>query len=185
MVLIFWSIVFIAMGMIGGIIYIVGLAKKDEEKIDATLLYKVISIAFGVFLFTYIISMGITLWSISMSEAMFMWFIKIVIYVVFFAYIFIEARKLLFNLKEDEIFIEDNHRFTKRLGVLFLYLALTETISGFFLDIIDVIGGGNMSFNVTTNFSIFIFVIIGLVLILVSKILKKAIEIYKENELTV
>ncbi len=185
MVLLFWIILIITIGMIGGIIYITYQSRNNEDKIDASLLYNVIKIVFGVFLLVYIMSLGISLWGINMSEAMLILFTKMFIYIVFFLFIFLNTKDLLTNLKNDDIFIDENYILTKKIGELFLYLALTETLTGFLLDLIDVFGRNGFTFNVTTNFSIFIFVIIGLVLILVSKILQKAIAIYKENQLTI
>ena len=185
MVFLFWLIVIIALAMIGGIIYIVYLSKYKEEEIDAEFLYNVIKFAFGFFFLIYLISIIITLLGISLSEAMLILFAKTLIYLVYFTYIFINTKKLLFNLKADNIFLEENYHLTKRIGQIFLYLALTESLAGLFLDFLDVLNGGDFAFNVTTNFSIFIFVIVGLVLFLISKILQKSIEIYQENELTI
>ena len=185
MLFLFWLIVIIAIAMIGGIIYIVYLSKYKEEQIDATFLYNIIKFAFTFFFLIYLISIILSLIGINLSEAMLILFAKTMIYLVYFTYIFINTQKLLMNLKDDKIFVKENYFYTKKIGQIFLYLALTESLSGLFLDILDVLNGGNFAFNVTTNFTIFIFVIIGLVLFLISKILQKSIEIYQENELTI
>ena len=109
--------------------------------------------------------------------------IKQFIITTFYILVYLEVRDLLQNLVENKIFIDENTNLTKQAGLLFMYLAVTEMISGFALGILfkDAIG----SFNITTNNTIIIYVIIGLVLQIVSKILDKATTIYNEHQLTI
>ena len=101
----------------------------------------------------------------------------------FFIVIYQIASKLLDNLENELIFDHENVYLTKQLGLQFLYLSITEIVIGMIYGLMIMSSIG--SFNVATNNIIFVYVVIGLVLQVVSQILKKATEIAEENSLTI
>ncbi len=90
---------------------------------------------------------------------------------------------LLDNLNNNNIFLDINAKLSQEIGLYFLYLSVTEIVIGFILGFSLISSSG--SFNIATNNTIFVYIIVGLVLQIISKILQKATEIYEENQLTI
>ena len=109
--------------------------------------------------------------------------IKQIIVTLYFIVIYKLSSKLLENLSSDVIFDDENVQLTKQLGLQFLYLSITEIVIGILFGIIVFSSVG--TFNIATNNTIFVYVVIGLVLQIVALILKKATRIYEENKLTI
>lgn len=185
MQIIFYILLIITIATIVGVAYLYTISKSNDKKITANLLIKVVDITYVIFGLVYLLGIIVTVINTSLSEVVFILLVKTIINVIVFFFVYQNIRLLLKNLESNIIFTEQNFTLTKKIGELFLSLAFLEVIVGFIYDLLDVISGNGYSFEVTTNFSIFIYVIIGLLLFLVSKILEKAIEIYKENQLTI
>ena len=79
--------------------------------------------------------------------------------------------------------MSENTVYTKKIGLCFTYLAITEVIAGLILGIINLFVTGE--FGLFTNSTIFLYLVIGFVLIVISFILERAIKIYEENKLTI
>ena len=112
--------------------------------------------------------------------------VKFIIQLSYFVVIFNCTKILLENLSKNEIFVDANSALTKKIGVSFIYLSVTEIIVGFVLGIIMFLSGTTFKeFRLELNTMLIMFIVIGLILLIVSFILEKAIEIYKENSLTI
>lgn len=139
-----------------------------------------------VFLFlfiTHFILIIMTLLALNNHSLIYILLIKVIIEVLYFILIFINTRKLLKNLNNEIIFDESNSKYTKEIGISFVYLALTEITVGLVMGVINFIN--EQEFKLITNSVVTLYLIIGIILVIVSVILDKAIEIYKENSLTI
>lgn len=139
----------------------------------------------GLFLFNFIIIL-IAIINIHISEFIFIEVIKRIIEIIYFIIIFKFAKKLLENLTEEKIFIDENYVLTKDIGSHFIYLAVVEIVAGLVLGIFRVLANLEFfEFRLVTNTVVILYLVIGIILLIVAFILKKAIEIYKENQLTI
>lgn len=139
----------------------------------------------GVFVI-YITMMIVSMVEISSSEYVFVVFIKLLIHLLFFISIFILSRKLIHNLKASIIFNQQNATYIHQIGSQFIYMSIVEILIGFVVGIISFLAGSTTrDFMIQTNTTLLLFVLFGLILLLVSFVLKKAIELYEENQLTI
>jgi Protein of unknown function (DUF2975) len=141
---------------------------------------------FIILLLIYSATIVSTSMQIHSSDLFFIHFIKYCIHLLFFVKIFLDSKALLNNLMNEKIFVQSNSRLTRQIGVNFTYLAITEIISG----LVFAIGRFSLSlyfkeFRIQTNTTVVLFLVIGLILLIVSSILQKAIEIYEEHTLTI
>ena len=159
--------------------YIINKEKKDILKL-LTLFVK-----FGLLLYIVvsIIITGFAIFSLNSELLITAMIVKQIIITIYYVFIYQLSSKLLYNLKINNIFTLDNSSYIKRIGLLFLYLSITEIVVGLFFAIITF--SSTRSFNVSTNNTIFVYVIIALVLEVISLLLRKATYIYEENQLTI
>lgn len=108
---------------------------------------------------------------------------KTVISIVFFIYIYLAAKTLLENLESNTIFNKENVDSVKDMGLLFIYLSITEIAFGFLFGLLTY--ESSQHFVIESNNVLYVYIILGLVLNVVSLILKRAVEIYEENQLTI
>ena len=183
MEILFYLFIIIAIIFTGFIFYIVKVIKEDNW--DKSLKFLNIMVKFGLvtFIIVQIILTTIALFYINDGLLIFITVIKQIITTTFFIFIYIKTVSLLENLNNNKIFLKDNSILSKEIGLNFLYLSITEILVGFALGVMLYSSTG--SFNIATNNTIFVYILIGLVLQIFSKILYKATEIHNENQLTI
>lgn len=146
---------------------------------------------YSMFLFSglalfYIVMIIVSMLNLDNFGFVFILVVKMVITAVYFVDIFISNRKLLNNLSNNVIFESSNADYILRIGTDFIYLAITEIAAGLILGVINFIAGVEWKdFQLSFNVSIALFLIIGIILLIITHIFKKAIEIYQENKLTI
>ena len=159
--------------------YIINQEKKDL----LPLLTIFVKLGLLIYILVSIVITGFAISTLSSEILITAMIIKQIIITIYYIFIYQLSSKLLYNLKINEIFTLDNSQFIKRIGLLFLYLSLTEIIVGLLFAIMTFSSTG--SFNVSTNNAIFVYVVIALVLQVVSLLHKRATSIYEENQLTI
>lgn len=141
---------------------------------------------FAILFILYIFSTILTGLYIKTSELLAILFYKYMIHFIFFIKIYIDSKSLLNNLKNNNIFVYSNSKLTRQIGLSFIYLAIIEIIAGLVLGIIRFSNATYFKdFRFQTNTTLVLFLVIGFILLIVSSILQKAIEIYKEHNLTI
>jgi len=120
---------------------------------------------------------------IKQSEIIFVMFVKLLIQLGFFIYIFIDLRKLIDNLSISKIFDHENMQLTNHMGSMFIYLSFTEILVAGLIAFVLFFQG--FTFTISTNPTIILYVFMGLTLMIVSKLFEKANDIYDENQLTI
>ncbi len=179
----FGLIVLLTIAVVGLIIYLINVVKTDDYNRTIVILQFFVKWGLLVMISAQALLTVVSLFYIADSAMIILLCVKQIIITTFYVLIYIEVKDLLNNLVESKIFIDTNAKLTKQAGLLFLYLALTEMITGLLLGLLFMDATGN--FNITTNNTIIIYIIIGLVLQIVSKILDKATTIYNEHQLTI
>ncbi len=178
-------LVIVVILLIFGIFYVLREIRKDDYDATISLLdnvFKVLSVVLGIVFLIVTIITGI---AILYSELVFVLFVKTLIYISIFIVIYKNTRQLLKHLKNDEIFVLDNVQHTETIGKGFAYLALTELIAGLVIQLFYFLSQISTNFTIQVNTETLVYMAIGLLLIIISKILYKAIEIYEENKLTI
>lgn len=179
----FYMLVIVAIAFTLFIIYIINIIKNGDWDTSLKILNIFVKFGLIVFILSQIILSIISLFYIGDGLLIFVYIIKQLITTAFFIFIYFKTVDLIGNLNENNIFSDVNGKLTQEIGLYFLYLSVTEIVVGFILGLM-LLSSIN-SFNIATNNTIFVYVIIGLVLQIISKILQKATEIYEENQLTI
>ncbi|MBI9008598.1 MAG: DUF2975 domain-containing protein [Tenericutes bacterium] len=110
--------------------------------------------------------------------------LRLVFEVSFYIAIMLWADKLLGNLKINKIFHIDNTKYTKKIGMAFLILFVAEVTTGLLINIAHFASVGG-TFELTTSPKMFMYLIIGFILLIVSSLFENSIKIYEENQLTI
>ncbi|VEU80555.1 Protein of uncharacterised function (DUF2975) [Haploplasma axanthum] len=157
--------------------------KHSNFKKTISFLEKYIIIILSLLIFIY---SAYTIYSISNTDYfVFIYIANAVISTIYFIIIFSSSKKLLKNLKNEIIFDDQNAVEIRKIGTNFLYLAITEIVTGLLLNIVLFMSRYTDTFSIQTNLTIFIYITIGVILLIIDFILKKAIEIDRENKLTI
>lgn len=167
-----------------GILRLINL--KDDKKVVKSL-KKYVYIIFS-FLFTLYIILGVAgVYLVKESDLFIIPIIRMIFELLFFIVIFKKSKQLLKNLEEDLIFEDSNVKLIKDIANQFLYLTLVHIIAGLILGLVVFIIGVGFVHEImfSTNTLIVIYIGIALLLLVISVIMKKAIEIYNENKLTI
>lgn len=109
---------------------------------------------------------------------------QLIFELVFYIAILFWADKLLKNLQNKRIFDKENPVFTKKIGQAFLVLFVGETLTGLFIAAAHFFSVGG-SFTITTNPIMFMNLIVGFILLIISSLFENSIRIYEENQLTI
>ena len=167
----------------GFLFYLIKSVKDDNY--DNSLRFLNIMVKFGLIIYigSSIIFTFIALFYIGDFVLITVTVIKQMITTIFFILIYKKTMNLLDNLNTSKIFLLDNAIFARDIGLYFLYLSVTEILAGFALGILFI--NEIDTFTLSTNSTIFVYIIIGLVLQIFSKILIKAVQIHNENQLTI
>lgn len=171
--------------LIYGIYYV---SKKLDSNVfeeNVKLLKKVFNVVSFFIALIYIVSTIISAVAVLYSELIFVLFIKTLIYLVLFIKIYQNGRQLIFNLELKEIFVEKNVKFIESIGKSFANLAIVEVSAGLITQFFYFIAEISTNFTLMFNEAIFIYLAIGCLLLVVSKILHMAIVIHEENQLTI
>jgi hypothetical protein len=183
MVILFYLFVLLALLFTAFIGYLIMIIKKNDWDSSLNILNMFVKIGLILFISSQLIISFISLFYIDDSLLIFLVVFKQIITTTFFIFIYFKTVELLDNLNKGSIFANSNAILTREIGLYFLYLSMTEIIAGFILGIITFSSTG--SFNIASNATIYIYIIVALVLQIISKILQKAIDIYEENQLTI
>ncbi|KFZ27626.1 MAG: hypothetical protein KQ78_00165 [Candidatus Izimaplasma bacterium HR2] len=165
------------------IIYIINIIKTGDWDTSLKILNIFVKYGLIIFILSQIILSIFSLFYIGDGLLIFVFVIKQLIVTTFFIFIYFKTMNLLDNLNNNNIFLDINAKLSQEIGLYFLYLSVTEIVIGFILGFSLISSSG--SFNIATNNTIFVYIIVGLVLQIISKILQKATEIYEENQLTI
>ncbi len=186
MVVVFLLFTILILIIISFIVKLVNLLKENNYEKTLSFLHK-FSVFFLVLLFlTYIISLIVIITNLNTYDYMFILLIEIVFRFYFFYLIYIESKTLFENLHHEAIFISQNVKSIKKIALSFLYLALIEIIGGLAIALLSIlVNPSSFNFTLETNFIVVLFIIVGLIMLITSMILEKAIEIYEENKLTI
>lgn len=178
-------LIFFVLLIITGIVYVLYKLKNNNYEDNISLLEKVFYVTSIIIGLTFIISTIISFIGVVYSEIFFVLFIKIIITFLFLIRLFINGKKLITNLKRNEIFVDSNVEYISKIGLSFIYLALLEMISGLVLQAFYFLAHINPNFTLMLNNELLIYLAVGLLMIVVSKILNQAINIYNEHQLTI
>lgn len=96
-----------------------------------------------------------------------------------------EIRFLISQLKNDIIFDRENVKRTLNIGKSFIIITSIEIISGMVIGFISFSGSLNKHYGLTLSLPAFVYLLIGFMMIIVSIIYDKSIDIYEENTLTI
>ena len=110
--------------------------------------------------------------------------IRLLFEVTFYIAIMLWADKLLKNLVNKKIFHIENPTLTKKIGKAFLILFVAEITTGLLISIAHFVSVGG-TFEITTSAKMFMYLIIGFILLIVSSLYDNSIKIYEENQLTI
>jgi hypothetical protein len=178
--------VLLVLGLLAFVIITLKVVKNND--FQKTILYfkKYLAVVFIGLFALYLMGIILTVINMNKDELLLVLFIKTVIQLLYFSQVFINTKRLLFNLSTNNIFDDLNCFYTKKIGTTFVYLSITEIISGLVIGFFRLISDSSyVEFRLTTNSTVILYLVIGLILLILSLILKKAIEIYKENQLTI
>ncbi|MDD4077796.1 MAG: DUF2975 domain-containing protein [Bacilli bacterium] len=165
---------------------LINIVKKDD--FNRTLLFfrRYLFVIFTGLALFYIVMIIICILTLPTYEYIYVLLVKYIIYSIYFSAIFMTSKKLLNNLSNNIIFEDANTEYIQEIGSYFIYLSVVEIIAGIVIGIINFLTADSWAeFRLQTNISILLFLVIGIILLIISYILKKAIEIYKENQLTI
>lgn len=97
-----------------------------------------------------------------------------------------ELRKLLKRISEDKLFIIENVKSLKKVGFYVILVGLVDTLNRI------IVGGFGVVFtrlfreeNGSTTLGVFLFIIIGCTVLVISEVVEKAIQLKGENDLTI
>lgn len=167
------------------IMYAIHISKSDQHGKTLRIFSRIIKIGLIVVIITQAVLIIVTLFSVKQELIIGLNLVKLVLNLTFMILVYQRVVKLLDNLSNKNIFVKENSKYTKEVGLLCLYFALTETVIGLILGLIVLAGTGNFQISIATNNTTFIYIIIGLTLQVISKILKQSSDIYEENQLTI
>lgn len=185
MVIIFALLLLLVFFLIIGIAYVVRQLKKNDFESAVLLLNRVLNVTAVLVAMTYIVSVVLTAISVIYNEIFLVLFVKTVIFIILFAKVYIYTKKLLNNLKTRNIFVINNVDYIQTIGLTFAYIALTELIAGLSIQIFFFASQISTNFELSIDFTVLIYLIVGILLIILSKIFHLAIKIHEENQLTI
>lgn len=110
--------------------------------------------------------------------------LKLMVEVVFYAAILWWADRLLRNLSAGKVFEQNNANWTKNIGQAFLLLFVVEAVGALFLSAAIFLSSGG-TFELRTSSDMFLRLIIGLILLIVSRLYERSIRLDEENRLTI
>lgn len=110
--------------------------------------------------------------------------LKLLVETVVYASILIWADRLLKNLTHRIVFVRENALYTRQIGEAFLILFVFEVVGALVLSTAMFFGSGG-TFELVTNETMFLQLIIGFVLLIVASLFEQSIQIYEENQLTI
>ncbi len=164
------------------IFLLVYLTREQEFNQLLKVLSIVVNIGFWLFMALRIVLLIVSVTKLQYTYILLLTVINEAVITMFFIFIYYSTLLLLKNLNNDIIFSYENCDYIKDISKQFFYLSITEISFGFVLSLIMIGTGG---FEFVTNDSVFAFIVIGVVLQIISLILRKATEIHLENELTI
>ncbi|MBN2540753.1 MAG: DUF2975 domain-containing protein [Bacilli bacterium] len=173
----------VAIGIFVG--YAIHISKKDNYESTLKILTVIVKVGMLVAILSQVVLTIISLIATTSDVIIVLAVLKQVITTTFLILIYNNVIKLMNNLAKKEIFITRNSYYVKGIGLLFLYLALTEIIVGLIVGVIMFRSYGNFTITFSSDSSVFVYIIVGLAMQIIAKILKMACKIYEENQLTI
>lgn len=110
--------------------------------------------------------------------------LKLLVETVVYVSILIWADRLLKNLTQRIVFVRENALYTRQIGEAFLILFVFEVLGALALSAAMFFSSGG-TFELVTNETMFMQLIIGFVLLIVASLFEQSIQIYEENQLTI
>lgn len=179
-------IVLLVGALIVSLLRLLSIINTDDDTKITSFFKKYLHVIFiGLFLIYGILTV-LSLINLTTLDHLYILVIKIVVEIIYFAIIYKNSIKLLKNIEDDIIFNNSNVKYIQTIAKQFIYLTAVELFGGLILGVFDfMISYEFKSFTLQTNSVIFLYLAIGLILLIVSAIFKKAIVIAEENELTI
>lgn len=178
-------LVILVLLLIYAIFYVTKKLESNVFEENVKLLKKVFNVVSFFIAFVYVIMTIVAAISMIYSELIFILFIKTLIYLTLFVQIYRNGKQLIYNLGLKEIFVERNVKYIEIIGKSFAYLTIVEVSAGLLTQFFYFIAQISTNFTLMFNESIFIYLAIGCLLLVVSRILHMAIQIHEENQLTI
>ncbi|MFA5006846.1 MAG: DUF2975 domain-containing protein [Candidatus Izemoplasmatales bacterium] len=175
----------LAIALIAGIIYMLTRLNRVDFDASVRLLKRAYLVAVVLIVGSSVIGIIAALPAITMSELFLIAVVKTVIYVVLLLRVHFDVKALIDNLERKAVFVAENVERIDRMGRSFVYLVLVEVAAGLVIQGFGFLTGTLTEFNLYLNAPILLYLGFGLMLIVVAKVLKLAIEIHEENRLTI
>lgn len=185
MVILLALLILIVLLLVFGIIHVIRQLRKNDFDSVVSLLEKVLNVTVILIAIAYSISVVVFAISIIYSEIVLILFVKTLIFALLLFKIYVNTKKLLLNLKTQNIFVINNVDYIQTIGYSFAYIALAELISGLAIQAFFFVSQISLNFELSFDFTVLIYLIVGILLIVLSKIFYLAIKIHEENQLTI
>lgn len=137
-----------------------------------------------VVIVSYVAQAPIDLWETNRALLPGLLSLKLLVETVVYVSILIWADRLLKNLTHRIVFVRENASYTRQIGEAFLILFVFEVLSALVLSAAMFLSSGG-TFELVTNETMFLQLIIGFVLLIVASLFEQSIQIYEENQLTI
>jgi hypothetical protein len=164
---------------------IIRLSQSGEMSKIVSFLDRFINIIFILIGVAYVIGLIVSFISLASYELGIILTIQLIIRAYFFYVIYHQTKFLLSQLKLEVIFEKENANAVKKVAQAFLLMSAVEIVAGLLMGVFFLFTGSNPSFSIEFNIDQVILITIGFILLIVSLIYHKAIEIYEENQLTI
>lgn len=135
-------------------------------------------------IFGYFVDAPVDIWETGRVMLPILLTLKLFVETVFYVSILSWADRLLGNLTRRIVFVRENAGHTRRIGEAFLMLFVVEVLGALLLSAAMFLSSGG-TFEITTNETMFLQLIIGFVLLIVASLFEQSIQIYEENQLTI
>lgn len=132
----------------------------------------------------YVEQAPIDLWETNRALLPGLLLLKLLVEAVIYVSILIWADRLLKNLTNRIVFVHENATYTRQIGEAFLILFVIEVLGALALSAAMFFRSGG-TFELITNETMFLQLIIGFVLLIVASLFEQSILIYEENQLTI
>jgi hypothetical protein len=132
----------------------------------------------------YVTDAPVDLWETNRALLPGLLSLKLLAEAIVYVSILIWADKLLKNLTHRIVFVRENALYTRQIGEAFLILFVFEVLGALVLSAAMFLSSGG-TFELVTNETMFLQLIIGFVLLIVASLFEQSIQIYEENQLTI
>jgi hypothetical protein len=185
MIILLILLIFLSLGVLALAINIIRLSQSGEMSKVVAFLDRFLNVIFILIGIAYLVGLIVSFISISSYELGIILSIQLLVRAYFFYVIYVQTKFLLSQLKGEVIFERSNAVSVNKVGQAFLIMSAIEIIAGLLMGVFFLFTGSNPSFSIEFNIDQVVLITIGFILIIVSMIYHKAIDIYEENQLTI